>query len=111
MLFLGLEAVAFSIHKFLIILMICMKCIAGPDGVKNCLGSVDRPGLYVLCHLLDVSSYIIPHSPTSITPFGKEAGITIAFKWNTFIEERTTVDFKVPHKLSLWNFEDITVIH
>ena len=111
MLFLGFEVVAFAIHKFLIILMIFMKYIAGPDGVTNCLGYVDSPGLYVLCHLLDVSSYIIPHSPTSITPFGKEAGIKIAFKGNTFIEERTTVDFKVPHNLSLWNFKDITVIH
>ena len=91
--------------------MICMKCIAGLDGVKNCLGSVDSPGLYVLCHLLDVSSYIIPHSPTSITPFGKEAGIKIEFKEKTFIEEITKVDFKVSHNLSLCNLKDITVIH
>ena len=63
--------------------------------MNKCEGYIDKPGLYALCLLLDVDSYVISQSSAEISPFGMQPGIKVAFDKNTFPDDETTVDFKV----------------
>ena len=93
--------------------MIYIKYFAGHESVRHCLGYVRRPGLYVLCHLLDISSHVVSQSQATIRPFGKDTGVKIAFKEKTFVEENVVVDCKVTRNyfflvlLSYWSYQAI----
>jgi len=69
--------------------------ISGHAEVKKCRANIDKPGLYVLCLLLDIKSCVITKSPLEILPFGWQLGVKVAFDENTFPDDQTTVDFKI----------------
>ena len=84
--------------------IVSFSFIADDREAKKCEGHAKRPGLYAVCLLLDIDSHVVSQSPAVIWLFDKEAGVKISFKKNTFLDDETTLDFRVTcksfHRLS-----------